>query len=121
MYDTVTCLALLPDGSTNSRGQTRAFECYLLEYIVSPEGKLLAPVGEYVSTPKEDRPYPDADEGTWESAIGSIKWVGTHEPHPDFTGELDVGDFDAVFFRGQLMGFYSENREWFEFSTPTPK
>lgn len=105
MFDWTRCDCKTPDGKVGTVGQTKEFGCVMKTVIITELGKLLIPVGRYVSVPKEQRECPDAPEGSFESMFGSIMWEGCHEQHLTFTGLVNVDAWHAVFLRGQLVGF----------------
>ena len=77
MFDDVRCERVMPDGY-DARGraafQTKDFECQMIEYRISDEGRMLQPILRTEEVPKAERLYPDADEGLL-ALCGSMRTV----------------------------------------------
>lgn len=91
--------------------QTKDFECQMTDYWIE-DGKLIASIGYYESTPKAERPYPDAPDDDFRSACGCIRWVETERRDFKFHGfvnfyRMATGDvweeYNAKFTDGALI------------------
>lgn len=79
MFDYLRCEVPLPDGFTGEL-QTKDFERTMGEHVITKDGRLVLAILERVDgVPKAERPYPDADPGSFEELIGSTRPVWRHE------------------------------------------
>lgn len=69
--------------------QTKDFDCQLATYRIE-NGRLIYQRFHYESVPKGERTYPNAEEGTWQSAIGSIRSVDDGPEDTNFHGVLNL-------------------------------
>lgn len=120
MFDTVRCEAKHPLGADVSKGQEKQFKCFLETVLIDEQGRLFLQDCEYVDTPEDELPYKD-DPNQFMRLCGSIKTV--HKgwiPQEHYTGFIDTGEWAAVFYRGQLMGFqkWDNEAEFVEFAPP---
>jgi hypothetical protein len=76
MFDYVKCERDLPDG-LDGRGvefQTKDFDCGMNTLVITDDGDLIEQAWVWDGiVPKEERPYPDAPEGSFEAMIGSMR------------------------------------------------
>lgn len=102
MFDYLRCEYPLPDGYTAPEFQTKDFDCEMVTHVITADGRLMMDRGEYVATPKEELPYPDAKPGTWQSICGIMRRV-PNMVQSDFHGWLNFYD-------------YNEKDEWHEYN-----
>ena len=117
MFDTTVCEAPTPDGKIGSTGQTKEFGCMMVTIRISADGDLSEETGYFEDDPTQEvTPNLQWWPGTPQ------RWVHTGwTPIKLFTGKVNVGFYDAVFLRGMLMGFESEDdpSQFFPFEEPS--
>jgi hypothetical protein len=106
----------LPDGFKGRNFQTKDFECSMVTYRLSPEGRLMQPIWRSEVVPKHERPYPDAEEGTLHAICGSMRTIVDRWHDMNYHGDVNfytsvkVGEvyewhgYYARFTEGQLTG-----------------
>ena len=111
MYDYIYCDYPLPKGcgvAQKKAFQTKDFDCQMLTYRITKEGRLIKEVYEYEKTPEEERPFWGTekwDKGEFYRLCGSMR------PKQD-TPPIDIN------FHGDV-NFYTSHGlegEWFEFA-----
>lgn len=71
--------------------QTRSIEKPLMRtYRVTDDGRLLQEEFHTEPVPKEERPYPDADEDSFKSIAGSIEWITDGWTEKNYHGRVRV-------------------------------
>lgn len=128
LFDYIRCEYPLPDGFDGDLTyQTKDTPAYYMEhYTITAEGKLIHHSVTYETRPKAERPFPDAEEGSWRALAGSVRAVpagsvevpfhgalnfytsniGASGPHGYATDDDEPGwyrDYVALFDRGQLI------------------
>lgn len=111
MFDYVTCEVPLPDGWQPDELQSKDFDCSMTTVRVSAEGRLLIERYDSYTVPKEERPCPDAPEGSIEAICGILgkrnrRWEDLNY-HGDFNFyggvfKNDWHEYYARFTEGQL-------------------
>lgn len=122
MFDWIKCEVPLPDGWDAPGGlQTKDLENMLTTHTITKEGRLLEEiVVDWRLLPKEERTYPDAEEGSFNSMIGCMEYI-KETRDANFHGYLHFHGWDskteifheyrAKFTDGQLMGIERIQRE----------
>lgn len=113
MFDHVTFKGKLPNGKVGVTDQTKDFNCVMAHHVIDEDGAFWFDNGEWIETPKHEKPYPDAKLGTFGYLQVSMKWVEKLERDDDYTGTLWIDDYILHFFRGELKGFqHHETKVW---------
>ena len=87
MFDDLRCDAPLPDDTPASTiFQTKDFACNMATHVISADGVLILDLGHHEDVPREERPYPNAAVGSFDSICGIIRWVPNPTPQPAFHG-----------------------------------
>lgn len=73
MFDYIRCEVPLPDGWISDELQTKDFDCEMVTHVITADGRLLLDRGDWEEVPKEERPYPDAED--FRALFGSIRRV----------------------------------------------
>lgn len=124
MFDDLRCERVMPDGY-DARGrvafQTKDFECSMVTYEISPEGRMLQPIWRSEEVPKHERPYPDAD-GLM-GLCGSMRTIVEKMHDMNYHGIVNFYTFDsddkgggtwhgynAKFTEGQLVNIECDER-----------
>ena len=114
MFDYLRVDRQLPDGTDGSTAQfqTKDFECSMVEYQISAEGRLLQPIWHSEEVPKEQRPFPN-DEG-FLGLAGSMRTVVDRMHDMNHHGIVNfyrwdaaakkLHEYNAKFTEGQLVG-----------------
>jgi hypothetical protein len=123
MFDYVVCEAPLPDGWAADELQTKDFDCTMTTLRISAEGRLLIERYESYTVPKEDRPYPDAEEGDWREIVGMWGKRNKHWEDLNFHGEFNFYGNEGVGERtfvpltpGSTVGHYRQDKLWHEYN-----
>lgn len=93
MFDYICCEVPLPDGWAADELQTKDFDCEMVTHVITAAGRLLLDQGHWEGVPKEERPYPDADD--WRSLFGSIRRV-PKMVDANFHGLVDFGGLEVL-------------------------
>lgn len=119
MFDYVVCEVPLPDGGRPGEMQSKDFDCSMTTIRISAEGRLLIERYESYTVPKEERPYPNAEPGSWQEVCGiwgkrNRRWEDMHF-HGDFNfyGNERVGEPEPVLCNGKWS--YERRRVWREY------
>lgn len=111
MFDYIQCEVPLPDGWQPDDLQTKDFGCEMTTHIISKDGRLMLDRGYYEEVPKSERPYPNAEPGSWQSILGIMRRVHKYED-ANFHGVVnfyggafkdDWHEYDAKFTNGDLV------------------
>lgn len=98
MFDDVRCERVMPDGY-DARGrvafQSKDFECQMVEYRISGEGRMLQPIYRCEDVPKAGRPYPNAEDGTLQSIYGSVRTVYEKWHDMNYHGIVNFYTYDS--------------------------
>jgi hypothetical protein len=86
MFDYIRCEVELPNGKRNVLDQTKEFDCVLLHHKIDSLGQLWL-----------DRSDTIDDESSQKLTRNN-----------DFTGSIEIDDYDLCFYRGELDGFESK-------------
>lgn len=93
MFDYLRVSRPLPDGKDGGEGfQTKDFECSMVSYEISPEGRLLQPIWHTEDVPKEQRPFPNGDG--FLSLCGSMRTVVDKMQDMNFHGIVNFYRWD---------------------------
>lgn len=100
----------LQDKCRNKKFQTKSFNCFLDNYELRPDGIYHQEYESYI-VPKEERPYPDADENSIESMFGVLgrkygKWIKVNRTLEfSFYSEIDGEwfEFEGVMCKGKVL------------------
>lgn len=109
MFDSVECEYPLPDPEAQHIWfQTKDLNNLMDNYTITREGRLILHLWDYEETPKAERRYPDAPEGSFESMFGIIRKVEGSERLVDqhYHGDL------------YFYGFLDERNpasDWYEY------
>lgn len=121
MFDYVVCEAPLPDGWKPGELQSKDFDCSMTTVRISAEGRLLIERYESYTVPKEDRPYPDAEEGSLEEICGiwgkrNRRWEDLNF-HGDFNfyGDEPIGE-RVLTKTASGTSYYQQDRRWHEYT-----
>ena len=113
MFNYLKCNRVMPDGVNGKEHefQTKDFECSMVEYEISDDGRMLQPIWHSEEVPKEKRPYPN-DDG-FLGLCGSMKTVVEKMHDMNFHGIVyfytstgpnhDWHSYNAKFTEGQLV------------------
>jgi hypothetical protein len=119
MFDYVVCEVPLPDDAQISEFQSKDLDCEMTTIRISAEGRLLVERYEVYDVPREKRPYPNAEPGSWQSICGIMgkrnrRWEDLNY-HGDFNfyGDEQVGDPEPVLQGGKWS--YARKRVWREY------
>jgi hypothetical protein len=113
MFDYVRCEVPLPDGWVPDELQSKDFDCTMTHLRVTADGRLMIERYESYTVPKEERPYPDAEEGSIQEICGiwgkrNRRWEDINY-HGDFNfyGIERVGPQEFVpLTEGAKVGYY---------------
>ena len=100
----------LQDKCKNKKFQTKSFACMLDNYELRPDGIYHQEYESFI-VPKEDRPYPDAKENSFESMCGVLgrknkNWVKINRTlefsfYSDIEGEWV--EFEGIMCQGKVL------------------
>jgi hypothetical protein len=94
VYDYIRCEQPLPDGwRPAERMQTKDFDCELVEYIITKDGRLLRDYGHLEHVPAEERPGADPDHVL--QAVGGFRRV-RRIMDTDFGGVVRFGGLEVI-------------------------
>lgn len=101
MFDYIRCERPLPDGWGQEGSavglQTKDFDCEMNTHVITADGRLmLERIDSVEEVPKAERPYPDAEEGTFESICGSIRSNRSLHEAADFHGWVHFGGLETT-------------------------
>jgi hypothetical protein len=71
------------------RYQTKEFTREMSEYYIENH-RLLKSIGHFEEVPKNERPYPNAKEGSIEELCGSIKWIEESKEDLNYHGIVGI-------------------------------
>jgi len=119
MFDYLKCERVMPDGYDGraNQFQTKDFECAMVEYQISPEGRLLQPIWHSEEVPKNERPYPNNDGLL--GICGSLRIVVEKMHDMNYHGIVHFYDYNskqewhgylAKFTEGQLVSIECDSR-----------
>jgi hypothetical protein len=70
--------------------QTKDFDNEMLNYYIGDDNRLIKDIGHTEHVPKEQRPYPNAPEGSIDSFCGCVRWVSTGKEDTNYHGMLYI-------------------------------
>ncbi len=121
MFDYVKSEIALPDGFSGEL-QSKDFGCDMTDIVIRANGRLEIERFEYETTPKEERPYPDADDDSIMALCGALKRVNRRwedlNYHGDFCfyGYENVGEQTFVpAYEGATWGHRDGEKRWHEY------
>lgn len=121
MFDYVRSEIPLPDGFTGEL-QSKDFDCTMTEIVIRANGRLEIERFEYETTPKDERPYPDADEDSAMSFVGCIRKVNRRWEDMDYHGDFEFYGYERVgpqtfvpLYDGAKVGYYKGETRWHEY------
>lgn len=112
MFDYVICEVPLPDGWEPDELQSKDFDCTMTKVRISAEGRLEIERYESYDVPKAERPYPNAEPGSFEEICGIWGKRNRHWEDLNFHGDFnfygggfknDWHEYLARFTEGQLV------------------
>lgn len=83
----------------------------VLTFRITDDGRLARKDAEYEAVDREDRPYPDASEGTFEAMVGAFEITDSEWSGIEYTGTIPFGGtidgewfcYEATFTDGELQ------------------
>lgn len=118
LFDYLNCEIDLPGTTKGEEFQTKDLECFMEYYTIRADGTLIQHYRELETTPKAERPYPDAKDG-----LLAIRGMLRAKPGSErdirvaYDGDLEFygtgGDFRATYRKGTLQEICRlVNGEW---------
>ncbi len=101
--------------------QTKSLDCEMTRVYITSEGYLEIDRFEYESTPREEKPYPDAEKGTWKYVFGMLRETNNKRERLDnyhgfVTFYTRIGEVYRKTGEGLLDRELVSKGEWYEFS-----
>lgn len=97
MYDHIRCDYRLPNGKVGVEDQTKEFRNFFYDHVIDAEGQLWIDDGRNEEVPKDERPYPDAPDGSFEAFIGSSRHIQKLVKADDYYGAIEIDDYILLF------------------------
>jgi hypothetical protein len=103
VYDHIRCDYRLPNGKVGVEDQTKEFRNFFYDHVIDAEGQLWIDDGRNEEVPKDERPYPDAPDGSFEAFIGSSRHIQKLVKADDYYGAIEIDDYILLFRAGKLL------------------
>lgn len=104
MFDYIRCERPLPDGWDMTGDvvglQTKDFNCEMCTHVITADGRLmLERVDSVDEVPVAERPYPNAEAGTLQALLGSLRFNRSLHHAADFHGRVSFGGLETVGYK----------------------
>lgn len=97
MFDYIRCERPLPDGWKADELQTKDFNCEMCTHVITSDGRLmLERVDSVEEVPKDQRTYPNAEDGTFQALCGSLQFNKSAHAALDFHGWVEFYGLETI-------------------------